>query len=449
MKKTIDIDSLLAPIPGENPAGEDLRYSPIYDALKEARRADDQLERGEWQREIKTSEWDKVISIAGEALSKQSKDLQIAVWLVEALIRKEGFGGAGAGLRLLHGLLSNYWENMYPSMEDGDLDFRAAPLQLLNEKLSSSLKEVPLTDPSATPGFSWLKWQESRDVGAEADTVNRSGGTDENKKKRREELIAEGKLAAEEFDSAVARTSKSFYETLSEELAESRETFKQLDQLVDEKFGSQGPRLSEFGEALEDCSRVVGRIFKEQKGGGEPSKKPAPQAKGAGPSAPEEKKEQGRESPPFPQAERGSAMTALPFLNAFPDTDSQEKALWQEAVRALKDSGIREGLSKLMDASNCAPSVRSRNRYRLLMAKLCLEGNRPDLARPIMEELNHLIEELHLERWESPLWMAEVLETLYQCLTRGEPSDDDLNRCKALFQRLCTTDVTKAITYKG
>ncbi len=142
-------------------------------------------------------------------------------------------------------------------------------------------------------------------------------------------------------------------------------------------------------------------------------------------------------------------MTASFFPSVFSDTDSQEKALWQEAVQALNQSGIREGLAKLLDASNCAPSVRARNRYRLLMAKLCLEANRPDLARPIMEELNHLIEELHLERWESPLWMAEVLETLYQCLSRGEPSDEDLNRCKALFQRLCTTDVTKAITYKG
>ncbi len=444
MKKKVDIESFLAPVPGENPAGEDLRYSPIYDALKEARRADDQLERGEWQREIKTSEWDKVISIAGDALSKKSKDLQIAVWLTEALIRKEGFRGAATGLRLLHGLLSNYWENMYPTIEDGDLDFRAASLQFLNEKISSSLKEVALTDPGATPGFSWLKWQESREVGAEADTVNRSGGTDENKRKRREELIAEGKLTAEEFDSAVTRTSKTFYETLVEDLAQSLETFKQLDQLVDEKFGSQGPRLSDFGESLENCSRVVGRIFKEQKGGGEPSKRPPPEA-----NQPEEKKEPGEESPPLPQAERGSAMSAPSFLNVFPDTDSEEKALWQEAVQALKGSGIREGLAKLLEVSNCAPSVRSRNRYRLLMAKLCLEGNRPDLARPIMEELNHLIEELHLERWESPLWMAEVLETLYQCLSRGEPSDDDLNRCKALFQRLCTTDVTKAITYKG
>ncbi len=446
MKTKIDTDSLLAPIPGENPAGEDVRYSPIYDDLKEARRADDQLERGEWQREIKTSDWDKVISLAVDTLSRKSKDLQIAAWLTEALIRKEGFSGLAAGLKLLQGLLQGYWENMYPIIEEGDVEFRGAPLQFLNDKVSSFLKEVPLTDASATPGYSWLKWQESREVGAESDTLTRDGGVDESKKKRRDELIAEKKLTAEEFDSAVARTSKAFYQSLVEDLAQSQEGFKNLDALVDEKFGREGPRLSDFGEALEDCARVVTKIFKEQKGGGEPAAKTGPQKA----AATQEKKGPGEIAPPLTPTERPSIMPGQPVqILAFPDTDLQERAFWEEALGVMKASGIREALAKLLTASDCAPSVRARNRYRLLLARLCLEADRPDLARPIMEELNHLIEELHLERWESPRWIAEVLEALYQCLTRGQPSDEDLTRGKALFQRLCTTDVTKAIIYKA
>ena len=37
----LDIEALLAPIPGENPAGKDVRYDGTHDAIKEARRADD------------------------------------------------------------------------------------------------------------------------------------------------------------------------------------------------------------------------------------------------------------------------------------------------------------------------------------------------------------------------------------------------------------------------
>ena len=123
MKSTIDIGTILNPIPGENPAGEDLRYTPIYDELKEARRADDLLDRGDWVREIKTSDWDKVIDLAVDALTHKTKDLQIAAWLCEALTEKEQFDGLFVGLEVLSGLLSDFWEHLYPPIEEGDLDY--------------------------------------------------------------------------------------------------------------------------------------------------------------------------------------------------------------------------------------------------------------------------------------------------------------------------------------
>ena len=39
----IDLEALLQPISEENPAGEYLRYSGIYDQIAEARRADENL----------------------------------------------------------------------------------------------------------------------------------------------------------------------------------------------------------------------------------------------------------------------------------------------------------------------------------------------------------------------------------------------------------------------
>ena len=66
---TLDIAELLAPIPGENPAGQSVRYDGTHDAIKEARRADDALEQGEWVRQVKVADWPAVIAIATEALS--------------------------------------------------------------------------------------------------------------------------------------------------------------------------------------------------------------------------------------------------------------------------------------------------------------------------------------------------------------------------------------------
>ena len=45
----IDAERILAPIPGDLPAGEDIRYEPEFDALAEARRMDDDTDKGIWQ----------------------------------------------------------------------------------------------------------------------------------------------------------------------------------------------------------------------------------------------------------------------------------------------------------------------------------------------------------------------------------------------------------------
>ena len=110
--------------------------------------------------------------------------------------------------------------------------------------------------------------------------------------------------------------------------------------------------------------------------------------------------------------------------------------------------GLGRGTSA--GAASCtASSIRQKNRYRLLIAKLCLRAERPDLARPVLEDLHSLIEQLNLEQWESPIWIAEALDAYYQCLTAEGASDDDIYKANnELFQRLCTKDITKAIRYR-
>ena len=84
-------DDLLNPVPGENPCGENLRYAAVYDKIKEARREDDDVPQGDWQYERKTADYPLVVKLAGEVLATKSKDLQIAVWLTEALMKTESF----------------------------------------------------------------------------------------------------------------------------------------------------------------------------------------------------------------------------------------------------------------------------------------------------------------------------------------------------------------------
>lgn len=445
MKTEIDIEALLAPITGDNPSGEDLRYSQVYDDIKEARRYDEVIDQGEWKTDIKKADWDQVVKIAVDALRNKTKDLQIAVWLAEALIIKEGFEGTSASLNIINGLIREFWDSLYPQMEEDDLEYRIAPLELMNEKLTGRIQQIPVTDPLRTLGYSWLKWQESRQVGYDADS------RDKDANERRQQALAEGKITADEFDSAVAMSSPGFYKTVSETVAACLEEFRVLDGLVDEKFGREAPRLFEFDQALQGVNDLVQKICKD---------------KGlfvtAEPEATAEKTPAGQPEGELPQEtpagatgltlapSPGTVTVTLPGGNpsVLIDNGPWEQALWDDAIKTMKAVGTPKALEKLMEAALEAPSIRGQSRYKLLLSKVCLQGGRADLARPILEQLYTLIDELHLEKWESPVWIAEVLGALYQCLMSGQPSDDDFNRAQDLFQRLCTIDITKAITYR-
>ena len=444
MSGSVDLEAILKPIPGASPAGADLRYESVYQEIKEARRVEDTLAAGEG--EPKQADWERVRDLSVEALTATSKDLQIAAWLTEALLRTEGFQGFAAGLKVLTGLLDEYWETVYPALEEGDLEYRAGPLEFLNEKLWLAVKSVPATDPRVSDGYSLLQYDESRTVGYEKDTLNQHGDVDDGKAAKRKEMLGEGKLSAELFDAAMGKSSPGFYASLAEGVTACREAFDAFEQAVDARFGREAPRLAELRKAIEEFQQFVNlRVGGSKKG------EPLPADRGK--SAPPIATRQGAGKIPehlSGQASRGEA-AASPSVSrraGIADTVAFEDELWQEALGLLESANFKKALELLIEESYTAPSVRERNRLRLLMAKLCLQAERPDLARPIIEELYALIQELHLEKWESPLWVADVLNTLYLCLTSGEPSDEDQGRAKTLFQQMCTTDVTRAMSYK-
>ena len=448
MTHAIDIEALMAPLPGDKPTGENLRYTATYEEIQEARRADDPLDRGDWQREIKTADWDKVITLAVAALSDQTKDLQIGAWLVEALTVREGFKGLDTGLRIMTALLRDFWEAVYPEIEDDDLDYRIGPLEFMNDKLWLVVKQIPVTDAGMTPGYGWVQWQESRQVGSEEDTRNQYGDVDEGKKAAQDELIAEGKLTAEEFDAAVARSAKSFYEERQGDLTACLEAFAQFDQVVDDNFGKEAPRLSELKGALEDCAQLVTKIFKTKQAE-EPDEDIEVAADDTEAPGDEETPPAEVEALPAMPVEGQAAVPSGSYrVNRLLGSAGVEEAVWREALGKLKTAGINQALEHLLGATCSAQSLREKTNFRLLLAKLCLKADRPDLARPIAEELNTLIEELQLERWESPIWIAEVLDTLYQCLTAEGAPDDDQHRADALMTKICTLDVTRAMARK-
>lgn len=142
----MDIKDLLNDIPGDSRCGEYLKYNRIYDDIREAKREDDpRLPQGVWKIEIKKADWNKVIEICSDIIKNKSKDLQIAVWLTEALSSIGKWDGMNNGLELILALCDKYWEDIYPVVEDGDYDYRMAPLASLVARLTDISFRIPLT----------------------------------------------------------------------------------------------------------------------------------------------------------------------------------------------------------------------------------------------------------------------------------------------------------------
>jgi type VI secretion system protein ImpA len=137
----IDLEALLKPISEENPAGEPMQYSGVYDEIREARRADDAtLTQGQWQTELKVADYRQVINLAASALSSQTKDLQICAWLTEALAKQHGFPGLRDGLKLIYGIEENFWETCYPEIDEGDMEGRANAIEWVDNQLSLAVR---------------------------------------------------------------------------------------------------------------------------------------------------------------------------------------------------------------------------------------------------------------------------------------------------------------------
>jgi len=253
-------DDLLNPIQGPNPSGASLRYDPIYDKIKEARREEVQPPPGMTEQDRKVSDNVQVIKLTTDLLTHKTKDLQLAAWLTEALLKQKGYGGLKDGLAVCCGLIDKFWDTVYPEMEDGDAESRGAPLGFVGTKLDIPLKLVLVVEKVK---YSLLDYQQSRDVGYEDQAKA------DDAKKRRTQLIKEGKLTPEAFDKAFEETPKKFYAQAEQDLDACLERLRYLKKACDEKFGDEGPAFGPLQSGL-DASRHIIHSFLQKKREKEP-----------------------------------------------------------------------------------------------------------------------------------------------------------------------------------
>jgi type VI secretion system protein ImpA len=264
------IDDLVAPIPGADPRGADLWRAEIKDKFDEARKEVARFDKGATAHTrpiIETpGNWELIVRESQAYLTDKTKDLYVAVRLIEALLkhrdaqtRYQPLQGFAEGLTLLRRLVEEAWERLYPSIDDGDLEVRAAPISWIDDadranSLPNILRSTPLV-----ADFWYFDFNPS--ARGESVTVDKAA----------EDRAKEARLAA-------GAAGPKHWQTIVEPVAMALGEIEKLDALLLERMGDDlAPSVRHLRRALNDLMEIAQGYAPRQSAPEEPAS-PSPQA---------------------------------------------------------------------------------------------------------------------------------------------------------------------------
>ncbi len=259
----IDLEKILQPISEEKPSGEILQYSGLYDEIREARRASDGLPQGQWQEELKVADYRQVIHLAVPALETQTKDLQIAAWLSESLIKEYGFAGLRDSFKMISGLQTMFWETIFPEIDEGDMEGRANAVEWMDAQGAFAIKSAKITGGE---GYSFFDYEDSKkfDIPENIDTLD---STDQQKfRELQAQAEKENRVTASSWRKAKIASRRAFFEEVFFVLEECWAEYKVLNSVIEERFDrNQMPGLTNLKKALEDIQTVVKKLLDDKR----------------------------------------------------------------------------------------------------------------------------------------------------------------------------------------
>lgn len=383
----VDVDALLAPIPGPSRAGTDVEYAPVFDEIKAARKAVDLREAEELESlreraraarkqgdpnadrilaasrttslKVNLPQWSRVRDLSITVLTTQSKDLRVAISLLEALAHMNGFRGIAAGVQILRRLVDEYWAEVFPALDPeapAPWMMRMRTLDWVDQRLPAIVAALPLTADRTK-----YTLQHVRAVQATGDQLKAR--------------IADGWASPQAVQKAIEALGDQGRDQLAADIDRCRIEAEALAAACEAKTGTDALSVTGLTKLLDECHKVVARAA------------PAP-------------------ADAADSAVTGDADNELP-LGAARSDDAIAKAL--ELVRGGRIEGLRLAQEHLAGAQ----TGRQRFVRQLELAELCLEAGMHTLAYPLLDALGHTLEEhAIIGLWEEPALFVRVWSSL-------------------------------------
>ena len=154
----IDVEQFLSQITPDAPCGEDLEYDPQFAELEKLARETPERQFGGTVIPAEPPNWLGVGKVALSLLGR-TRDLRVAAYLAQSLLRTQGFPGFVEGLAVVEGLIERYWDSVHPKLDpedDNDPTLRVNTVTTLcdPETTLRALRETPLVSSRALGRFS-------------------------------------------------------------------------------------------------------------------------------------------------------------------------------------------------------------------------------------------------------------------------------------------------------
>ena len=276
---TIDFDALLAPIAGDLSAGIDLRedssLSKIYYDVRDTRKAELDNERTrqrfslmtekdlEYELSLlqsdprRTPNWQLVIDKASKLLERSSKDLWVAAWLVEALVREFGIAGLRDGMRLCRLLCEQYWDNLLPrpNPDEGGWEWTLTQLSGLDTTLKGSILSMPLLNP---------EWLGNRAREMSLSTFDQAEQLNKLDPSTRAAKISSGQTSLNDFQTAVTQATVDDIAMTSATIDAARTELKNYYEFFRRPDCDFMPSVSSIEEGLEKFANRYCQLTKDK-----------------------------------------------------------------------------------------------------------------------------------------------------------------------------------------
>lgn len=230
----LDFAALLAPVPGDEPAGVSLLLT-VRQKLETLRKDfEPNPENPSADPVPKKPDWPTIRRMCEETLTKTSKDLEAAFRLTEALVKLHRFAGLRDGLHLLHELAAQCWDRLHPTPDEGEgMEVRAERFYWLIEpdkgvRFPNSVRAIPMVKVK------------DKELSYEDLQLAMKG---------------KGPVPASAFETAEPCDANT-----AEDLAQCLDELNQLEAILTEKCAPDAPGWSGLRQAIDECQKFMDKV---------------------------------------------------------------------------------------------------------------------------------------------------------------------------------------------